>query len=59
MNYLRVVFCLLLVWAGALAVLYEPDWVTYAVLGGGAAVLLITLLLERYITRGLVVGAIK
>ena len=52
MNYLRVVFGLLLVWAGALAVLYEPDWVTYAVLGGGAAVLLITLLLEARILQG-------
>ena len=52
MNYLRVVFALLLIWAGALAVLYEPHWVTYTVLGAGAAVLLITLLLEARILQG-------
>lgn len=52
MNYLRVVFGLLLVWAGTLTVLYEPDWVTYAVLGAGAAVLLITMLLEARILQG-------
>ncbi len=52
MNYLRVAFALLLVWAGALAVLYEPEWVTYAVIGGGAVVFLITLLLESRILQG-------
>jgi len=52
MNYLRVVFALLLVWAAALAVLYEPDGLTYGVVGGGAAVLLITLLLEARILQG-------
>jgi uncharacterized protein YacL len=52
MNYLRVSIALVLVWAGALAVLYEPDWMTYAVVGGGTFVLLVTLLLEARIRKG-------
>jgi uncharacterized protein YacL len=52
MIYLRVAIALLLVWAGALAVLYEPEWVTYAVVGGGAFALLMTLLLEARIRQG-------
>ncbi|MFN2421901.1 MAG: hypothetical protein ABR527_11110 [Gemmatimonadota bacterium] len=52
MIYLRLAIALLLVWAGALAVLYEPEWVTYAVVGGGALVLLMTLLLEARIHQG-------
>lgn len=52
MSYLRVIFGLLVVWLGALAVVYEPDWVTYSVVGGGALVILITLLLEGRIRQG-------
>lgn len=52
MNYLRVVFGLVVVGVGALAVVYEPDWGTYAVVGGGAAAILITLLLEGRIRQG-------
>lgn len=52
MNYLRVLFGLLLVWAGALAVLYEPERATYVVIGGGAAVLLLALFLEARIRQG-------
>lgn len=52
MNYLRVAFGVVIVWAGALAVLSEPDWVTYIVVGSGAIVLLVTLLLEGRIRQG-------
>lgn len=52
MNTLRVILALLIVWVGALAVLYEPDWVTYAVVGGGATVILLTLLYEGRIRQG-------
>ncbi len=52
MNYLRVIFGLIVVGIGALAVVYEPDWVTYAIVGGGAAVVMITLLIEGRIRQG-------
>lgn len=52
MNYLRVIFGLIVVGIGALAVVYEPDWVTYAIVGGGAAVVVITLLIEGRIRQG-------
>lgn len=52
MNYLRVIFGLIVVGIGALAVVYEPDWVTYAIVGGGAAVVVITLLVEGRIRQG-------
>lgn len=52
MNYLRVIFGLIVVGIGALTVVYEPDWVTYAVVGGGAAVVVMTLLLEGRIRQG-------
>lgn len=52
MNTLRVMLALLVVWMGALAVVYEPDWATYAVVGGGATVVLITLLLEGRVRQG-------
>lgn len=52
MKYLRVVFGIVIVWAGALAVIYEPGWVTYTIAGMGAIVLLITLLLEGRIRQG-------
>ncbi|HUP00109.1 MAG TPA: hypothetical protein VM737_01080 [Gemmatimonadota bacterium] len=52
MNYLRVAFGVVIFWAGALAVLYEPDWVTYMIVASGAIVLLITLLLEGRIRQG-------
>lgn len=52
MNYVRLIFGLLLVWAGALAVLYEPEWMTYSVIGGGAFVLLMAVLLEARIRQG-------
>lgn len=51
MNYLRVVLGLSIVWIGAVTALSEPDWVTYAVVGGGAVALLITLLLEARIRQ--------
>jgi len=52
MNYLRVVLGFLVVWVGAVALLYEPDWVTYTVVGGGAVALLIVLLLEARVRQG-------
>lgn len=52
MNYLRGIFGILVVWAGAVAVLYQPDWVTYTVVGTGIVVLLVTLLLEGRIRQG-------
>ncbi|MDX1622592.1 MAG: TRAM domain-containing protein [Gemmatimonadota bacterium] len=52
MNTLRVILGLLVVWVGALAVVYEPDWVTYAVVGGGAAVILVAVLFEGRIRQG-------
>lgn len=52
MNYLRVIFGLIVVGIGAMAVVFEPDWVTYAVVGGGAAVVMITLLVEGRIRQG-------
>ena len=51
MRYLRVVFAILILWAGVAAALLEPDWVTYTVLGTGGAVLLLTLLLEARIRQ--------
>lgn len=52
MNYLRIILGLLIAWVGALAVVYEPDWVTYAVVGGGAAAVLLILLIEGRIRQG-------
>jgi uncharacterized protein YacL len=52
MNYLRVMVGLLIVWAGALAVLYEPGRSTYLIVGAGAALLALTLLLEARIRQG-------
>lgn len=52
MNYLRGLFGILVVWAGAVAVLYQPDWVTYTVVATGLVVLLVTLLLEGRIRQG-------
>lgn len=51
MRYLRVVFAILILWAGAAAAMLEPDWVTYTILGTGGAVLLLTLLLEARIRQ--------
>jgi uncharacterized protein YacL len=51
MRYLRVVFAILILWAGVVAALLEPDWVTYTILGTGGAVLLLTLLLEARIRQ--------
>ena len=51
MRYLRVVFAILILWAGGAAALLEPDWVTYTILGTGGAVLLLTLLLEARIRQ--------
>jgi hypothetical protein len=51
MRYLRVVFAMLILWAGVAAALLEPDWITYTVLGTGGAVLLLTLLLEARIRQ--------
>jgi uncharacterized protein YacL len=52
MSYLRIVLGLVIVWVGALAVVYEPHWVTYAVVGGGALAILALLLLEGRIRQG-------
>jgi uncharacterized protein YacL len=52
MNYLRVMVGLLIVWAGALAVLYEPARSTYLIVGAGVALLALTLLLEARIRPG-------
>lgn len=52
MSYLRIVLGLLILGLGALAVVYEPDGVTYAVVGGGALAILIMLLLEGRIRQG-------
>ena len=52
MNYLRAILAILIVWMGALAVVYEPTRVTYIVVGVGAAVLVLTLLLEARIRQG-------
>lgn len=51
MRYLRVVFVVLILWAGVAAALLEPDWVTYTILGVGGAVVLLTLLLEARIRQ--------
>lgn len=52
MNYLRVALGFLVVWVGAVALLYEPDLVTYIVVGSGAMALLIVLLLEARVRQG-------
>ncbi|HET9333160.1 MAG TPA: hypothetical protein VFQ21_06210 [Gemmatimonadota bacterium] len=52
MNYLRVIVGLLIVWAGALAVVYEPARSTYLVVGAGVGLLALTLLLEARIRQG-------
>lgn len=52
MNYLRVIVGLLIVWAGALAVVYEPARTTYLVIGAGAGLLVLTILLEARIRQG-------
>ncbi|CAN5310848.1 hypothetical protein BH18GEM1_BH18GEM1_05180 [soil metagenome] len=52
MNYLRVAFAVVIVWVGGLAVLSQPDWLTYIVVGSGALILLLTLLLEGRIRQG-------
>jgi len=52
MNYLRVAFAVVIVWVGALAVLSQPDWLTYIVVGSGALILLLTLLMEGRIRQG-------
>jgi uncharacterized protein YacL len=52
MNYLRVMVGLLIVWAGVLAVLYEPARSTYLIVGAGVALLALTLLLEARIRQG-------
>ena len=52
MKSLRVILALLVVWVGALAVVYEPHWVTYAGLGAGLAAILVALLLEARIRQG-------
>ncbi|MGH7607893.1 MAG: hypothetical protein ACREME_11190, partial [Gemmatimonadales bacterium] len=52
MNYLRAILAILIIWAGALAVVYEPARVTYIVVGVGVAVLVLTLLLEARIRQG-------
>jgi uncharacterized protein YacL len=51
MRYLRVIFAILILWAGVAAALLEPDWVTYTILGTGGAMLLVTLLLEARIRQ--------
>jgi uncharacterized protein YacL len=52
MNYLRVILGLLILWAGAMAIVYEPARVTYIVVGVGIATLMLTLLLEARIRQG-------
>ena len=52
MNYLRVMIGLLIVWAGALAVVYEPARSTYLIVGAGVSLLALTLLLEARIRQG-------
>jgi uncharacterized protein YacL len=52
MNYLRAILVLLILWTGALAVAYEPARMTYVIVGVGAALLVLTLLLEARIRQG-------
>jgi uncharacterized protein YacL len=52
MNYLRAILVLLILWTGALAVVYEPARMTYVIVGVGAALLVLTLLLEARIRQG-------
>lgn len=52
MNYLRAILAILIIWAGALAVVYEPAQMTYIVVGVGVAALVLTLLLEARIRQG-------
>ncbi|HYO45558.1 MAG TPA: hypothetical protein VEY33_02590 [Gemmatimonadota bacterium] len=52
MNYLRAILAILIIWAGVLAVVYEPARLTYIVVGVGVAVLVLTLLLEARIRQG-------
>jgi uncharacterized protein YacL len=51
-NYLRVILGVLIIWAGALAVVYEPTRTSYIVVGAGAALLVLTLLIEARIRQG-------
>ena len=51
-NYLRVILGLLIIWAGALAVVYEPASTSYVVVGVGGVLLVLTLLLEARIRQG-------
>ena len=52
MNYLRVIVGLLIVWAGAFAIVYEPGRTTFAVVATGTGLLVLTLLLEARIRQG-------
>lgn len=52
MNYLRVILGLLIIWAGAMAIVYEPVPTSYIVVGVGVALLVLTLLLEARIRQG-------
>jgi len=51
-NYLRVILGLLIIWAGALAIVYEPGRMTYIIVGSGVALLVLALLLEARIRQG-------
>lgn len=52
MNYLRVILGVLIIWAGALAIVYEPTRTSYIVVGAGTALLVLTLLIEARIRQG-------
>lgn len=52
MNFLRAILVFLILWTGVLAVVYEPERLTYAIVGVGAALLVLTLLLEARILQG-------
>lgn len=52
MRYLRLIFALVIVWAGWAVLLAAPGPATYAVVATGALILLITLLLEARIRQG-------
>src|SRR5688500_20277834 len=52
MNCLRATLAVLIIWVGALAILYEPARLTYIVVGAGVQVLALALLLEARIREG-------
>lgn len=52
MNYLRVILGLVILWAGAMTIVYEPARLTYFVVGVGVGLLVLTLLLEARIRQG-------